>query len=93
MKEVNNMLANLIKELEKSDDLRNAWEDFTDVLVVQKLKESYLNTLNGGISSHPEDIAETKQVNEAIAVCLGYFMYVVDAQDFLQEANNASESN
>lgn len=87
------MLANLIKELEKSDDLRNAWEDFTDVLVVQKLKESYLNTLNGGISSHPEDIAETKQVNEAIAVCLGYFMYVVDAQDFLQEANNASESN
>jgi hypothetical protein len=60
---------------------------------VQKLKESYLNTLNGGISSHPEDIAETKQVNEAIAVCLGYFMYVVDAQDFLQEANNASESN
>ena len=87
------MLNNLIKELEKSADLRNAWEDFTDVLVVQKLKESYMNTLNGGLSSHPEDIAEINKVNEAIAVCLGYFMYVVDAQDFLQEAKNASESD
>jgi hypothetical protein len=87
------MLANLIKELEKSADLRNAWDDFTDVLVVSKLKESYMNTLNGGFSSHPEDIAENLKVNAAIAVCLGYFMYIGDAQEFLKEAENERESD
>ena len=87
------MLENLIKELEKSADLRNAWEDFTDVLVVQKLKETYMNTINGGWSGHPEDIAENKKVNAAIAVCLGYFMYIGDAQEFLKEAENERESN
>ena len=87
------MLANLIKELEKSDDLRNAWEDFTDVLVVQKLKETYMNTLNGGWSSHPEDIAENKKVNAAIGIVLGYFMYTGDAQEFLKEAENERESD
>jgi len=87
------MLENLIKELEKSADLRNAWEDFTDVLVVQKLKETYMNTLNGGWSSHPEDIAENKKVNAAIGIVLGYFMYTGDAQEFLKEAENERESN
>ena len=87
------MLENLIKELEKSADLRNAWDDFTDVLVVQKLKETYMNTLNGGWSSHPEDIAENKKVNAAIGIVLGYFMYTGDAQEFLKEAENERESN
>ena len=87
------MLENLIKELEKSADLRNAWDDFTDVLVVQKLKETYMNTLNGGWSGHPEDIAENKKVNAAIAICLGYFMYTGDAQEFLKEAENERESD
>ncbi len=87
------MLENLIKELEKSTDLRNAWEDFTDVLVVQKLKETYMNTLNGGFSSHPEDIAENKKVNAAIGIVLGYFMYTGDAQEFLKEAENERESD
>ena len=87
------MLANLIKELEKSQEIRNAWEDFTDVLVVNKLKETYLNTLNGGWSSHPEDIADNKKVNEAIAVVLGYFMFSGDAQEFLKEAENERESD
>jgi hypothetical protein len=87
------MLENLIKELEKSADLRNAWEDFTDVLVVQKLKETYMNTLNGGWSSHPEDIAENKKVNAAIGIVLGYFMYTGDAQEFLKEAENERESD
>lgn len=82
------MLANLIEELEKSQDIRNAWEDFTDVLVVSKLKETYMNTLNGGFSSHPEDIAENLKVNEAIGICLGYFMVRTDAQEFLKEAEN-----
>ena len=87
------MLANLIKELEKSADLRNAWDDFTDVLVVSKLKESYMNTLNGGFSSHPEDIEDNLKVNAAIAVCLGYFMYVGDAKEFLKEAQSGCESD
>ena len=87
------MLANLIKELEKSADLRNAWDDFTDVLVVSKLKESYMNTLNGGFSSHPEDIEDNLKVNAAIAVCLGYFMYVGDAKEFLKEAQSECESD
>lgn len=82
------MLANLIEELEKSQDIRNAWEDFTDVLVVSKLKETYMNTLNGGFSSHPEDIAENLKVNEAIGICLGYFMVRTEAQEFLKEAEN-----
>jgi hypothetical protein len=87
------MLEHLIKELEKSADIRNAWEDFTDVLVVQKLKETYMNTLNGGWSSHPEDIAENKKVNAAIGIVLGYFMYTGDAQEFLKEAENERESD
>ena len=87
------MLEHLIKELEKSVDIRNAWEDFTDVLVVQKLKETYMNTLNGGWSSHPEDIAENKKVNAAIGIVLGYFMYTGDAQEFLKEAENERESD
>ena len=87
------MLEHLIKELEKSADLRNAWEDFTDVLIVQKLKETYMNTLNGGWSSHPEDIAENKKVNAAIGIVLGYFMYTGDAQEFLKEAENERESD
>jgi hypothetical protein len=87
------MLEHLIKELEKSADIRNAWEDFTDVLVVQKLKETYMNTLNGGWSSHPEDIAENKKVNAAIGIVLGYFMYTGDAQEFLKEAENERQSD
>ena len=82
------MLDNLIKELEKSQDIRNAWADFTDVLVVNSLKETYMNTLNGGWSNHPEDIAENKKVNEAIGICLGYFMVRTDAEEFLKEAEN-----
>ena len=82
------MLNNLIKAMENSQELRFAWEDFTDVIVVEKLKETYLNTLNGGWSSHPEDIAENLKVNAAIAVVLSYFMFIGDAQEFLKEAEN-----
>lgn len=82
------MLANLIEALEKSKELRNVWEDFTDVILVEKLKETYLNTINGGWSNHPEDIAENLKVNEAIGICLGYFMVRTDAQEFLKEAEN-----
>jgi hypothetical protein len=82
------MLSNLIKAMEKSQELKWAWEDFTDVIIVEKLKETYLNTINGGFSSHPEDIAENKKVNEAIAVVLRYFMYIADAEEFLKEAEH-----
>jgi len=81
------MLNNLIKVLENSPEVRYAWDDLTDAILVEKLKETYLNTLSGGLSSHPEDIAENKKISEAIAVVLGYFMYVKDAEEFLKEAN------
>jgi hypothetical protein len=87
------MLVNLIEALEKSKELRSVWEDFTDVILVEKLKETYLNTINGGWSSHPEDITENKKVNEAISIVLGYFMYTGDAQEFLKEAENERESD
>ena len=87
------MLANLIEALEKSKELRSVWEDFTDVILVEKLKETYLNTINGGWSSHPEDIAENLKVNSAIGIVLGYFMYTGDAQEFLKEAENERESD
>lgn len=82
------MLNNLIKAMENSQELRFAWEDFTDVIVVEKLKETYLNTINGGFSSHPEDIAENLKVNEALKIVLGYFMFIGDAEEFLKEAEN-----
>jgi hypothetical protein len=87
------MLANLIEALEKSKELRSVWEDFTDVILVEKLKETYLNTINGGWSSHPEDIVENKKVNAAIAVVLGYFMFSGDAEEFLKEAESERESD
>ena len=87
------MLANLIEALEKSKELRNVWEDFTDVILVEKLKETYMNTLNDGFSNHPEDIEDNLKVNAAIAVCLGYFMYVGDAQAFLKEAESERKSD
>lgn len=82
------MLNNIIKALENSPEVKAAWEDFTDALLVEKLKETYLNTLNGGWSNHPEDIAENKKVNAAIAVVLSYFMFIGDAEEFLKEAEN-----
>jgi hypothetical protein len=82
------MLNKLIETMEKSQELKWAWEDFTDAIIVEKLKETYLNTLNCGYSSHPEDIVENKKVNAAIAVVLGYFMYIGDCQEFLKEAEH-----
>ena len=82
------MLNNIIKALENSQEIKAAWEDFTDALLVEKLKETYLNTINGGWSTHPEDIEENLKVNKAIAVVLSYFMYIGDAQEFLKEAEN-----
>lgn len=82
------MLNNIIKAMENSQELRHAWDDFTDAIVVEKLKETYMNTLNGGWSSHPEDIAENKKVNAAIAVVLSYFMFVGDAEEFFKEAES-----
>jgi hypothetical protein len=82
------MFNTLIRELEKSKELRHIWYDFTDIIVVESLKETYMNTLNGGFSAHPEDIAENLKVNEAIAVCLKYFMVRTDAEEFLKEAES-----
>ena len=82
------MLNSLIKAIEESPEVKSAWYDLADAITVETLKETYLNTLNGGFSSHPEDIAENLKVNEAIAVCLGYFMFRPDAEEFLKEANN-----
>ena len=82
------MLNKLIETLEQSKELRNVWYDLCDAITVDNLKETYLNTLNGGFSEHPEDIAENSKVNEAIAICLKYFMVRTDAEEFLKEAEN-----
>jgi hypothetical protein len=82
------MLDRLIKTLESSQELREAWYEFSDALVVESLKETYLNTLNGGFSSHPEDIANNLKVHKALEVVLGYYMFLPDADEFIKEANN-----
>ena len=87
------MLNNIIKALENSPEVKAAWEDFTDALLVEKLKETYMNTLNGGWSNHPEDIAENLKVNQAIAVVLSYFMFIGDAEEFLKEAESERRSD
>lgn len=87
------MLNNLIKAMENSEHLRFAWDDFSDVIVVEKLKETYLNTINGGWSNHPEDIAENKKVNSAIAVVLSYFMFFKEAEEFFKEAESERKSD
>jgi len=87
------MLNNLIEAMEKSQELKWAWEDFTDVIIVEKLKETYLNTINGGFSSHPEDIAENLKVNAALKVVLGYFMFIGDAEEFFKEAESERKSD
>jgi hypothetical protein len=81
------MINNLIEAMLKSPEIKNAWEDFTDAITVETMKTSYLNTVNGGWSSHPEDIASNKEVNAALAVCLRYFMVSSAAEEFLNEAN------
>ena len=87
------MLNNLIKAMENSEHLRFAWDNFSDVIVVEKLKETYLNTINGGWSNHPEDIAENLKVNTAIAVVLGYFMFFKEAEEFFKEAESERKSD
>ena len=87
------MINNLIEAMMKSPEIKNAWEDFTDAITVETMKSTYLNTLDGGFSSHPEDIAENKKVNAAIAVVLGYFMFSGDAEEFLKEAESERESD
>ena len=87
------MLNNIIKALENSPEVKAAWEDFTDAVVVESLKETYLRTINGGFSSHPEDIAENKKVNEALKVVLRYFMYIGDAEEFFKEAESERTSD
>ena len=87
------MLNKLIEVLENSQEAKAAWYDLADAITVETLKETYLNTLNGGYSSHPEDIVENKKVNAAIAVVLGYFMYVGDCQEFLKEAEHERQSD
>lgn len=82
------MLNNLIKAIEESPEVRDVWYDLADAITVETLKETYLNTINGGFSGHPDDIAENLKVNAAIAVCLKYFMVRTDAEEFLKEAES-----
>ena len=82
------MLNNLIKAIEESPEVKSAWYDLADAITVETLKETYLNTINGGFSSHPEDIASNKEVNAAIATVLRYFMYIGDAEEFFKEAES-----
>ena len=58
----------------------DAWNDFTDALIVEKLKEGYLNSLNWGVE--PETI-------ESFEGLLKYYLIPSEAEQFIKEAQNA----
>ncbi len=69
---------NILKMLE-SDEVRGAWNDVMDALVVEQLKESYLLCL---------DWADTENAT-AILTVLRYFVVYEDFSDFLKEVQDA----
>jgi len=85
------MLNNLIKAMENSQELKWAWEDFTDVLIVEKLKETYMMHYNNDMSAHPEDIQFSKKLAKSCEFVLSYFMVSSEHKEFIEEVKkNAS---
>lgn len=79
------LLNNLIKALEDSDEIKWAWEEFTDALVVEKLKDTYITHYNGDFSGHPEDVQFSKELAKACDFVLSYFMVSFDHKEFIEE--------
>lgn len=71
-------MMNIFKMLE-NDNVRDAWNNVMEALVVERLKEDYLLCL---------DWAEMETAN-AILVVLRYFMVYEDFKQFLNEAKDA----
>ena len=70
---------NSMFKLLDNDNVREAWNDIMDALIVEKLKEDYLLCLDWN------DI----ETASAILVVLRYFMVYSDFKEFLQEARDA----
>jgi hypothetical protein len=81
------VLNKLIAVMENSQELRWAWEDFTDVLIVEKLKETYIAHYNGDFSGHPEDVQFSKELAKACDLVLSYYMVSCDHRKFIEEVN------
>jgi hypothetical protein len=79
------MLNNLIKAMESSQELQWAWEEFTDAIIVDKLKETYITHYNGDFSGHPEDVQFSKELAKACDLVLSYYMVSFDHQQFIEE--------
>jgi hypothetical protein len=79
------LLNNLIKALEDSEEIKWAWEEFTDALVVEKLKDTYITHYNGDFSGHPEDVQFSKELAKACDFVLSYFMVSFDHKEFIEE--------
>ena len=71
-------MNNIFKLLEK-ETVREAWNDIMDSLVVEKLKEDYIQCL---------DWSDLETAN-AILVVLRYFMVYSDFKEFLDEVRDA----
>jgi len=70
---------NSMFKLLENDNVREAWNDIMEALIVEKLKEDYLLCLDW------DDI----ETAAAILVVLRYFMVYSDFKEFLQEARDA----
>ena len=70
---------NSMFKLLENDNIREAWNDITSALVVEKLKEDYLKCLDWN------DI----ETASAILVVLRYFMVYSDFKEFLDEVRDA----
>ena len=70
---------NSMFKLLDNDNVREAWNDIMEALIVEKLKEDYLLCLDWN------DI----ETASAILVVLRYFMVYSDFKEFLQEARDA----
>lgn len=70
---------NSMFKLLDNDNVREAWNDIMEALIVEKLKEDYLLCLDW------DDI----ETAAAILVVLRYFMVYSDFKEFLQEARDA----
>ena len=70
---------NSMFKLLENDNVREAWNDIMEALIVEKLKEDYLLCLDW------DDI----ETAAAILVVLRYFMVYSDFKEFLQETRDA----
>lgn len=69
-----------LEKLFSSQAMIDAWNDFTDSLILEKLKEGYVNALNWSVE--PETLASFEGL-------LKYYMIPSQADAFIKEALNA----